>query len=113
MLAPSRWEGLGVPLFEATAFGLPVITNDDPPMNEVLRDGHNGLLTASTPGEPTKSGLIARDPDVDSLAAAIARMADDDLREQLAAGAREVRAERDWDHTLAGLKALLEGLPGA
>jgi 1,2-diacylglycerol 3-alpha-glucosyltransferase len=29
-LTPSRWEGLGLPLYEATAFGMPIITNDDP-----------------------------------------------------------------------------------
>jgi glycosyltransferase involved in cell wall biosynthesis len=46
-LAPSRWEGLGLHLFEATAFGMPVITNDNPPMNEVVRDGENGLLAGS------------------------------------------------------------------
>src|SRR5439155_10284245 len=33
-LAPSRWEGLGLHLYEAAAFGVPVITNDNPPMNE-------------------------------------------------------------------------------
>ena len=45
-LAPSRWEGLGLPLFEATAFGLPVITNDIPPLNEVIEHERNGLLVA-------------------------------------------------------------------
>ena len=29
-LAPSRWEGLGLHLFEAVAFGIPTITNDAP-----------------------------------------------------------------------------------
>ena len=41
-LAPSRWEGLGLPLYEAIAFGQPAITNDAPPMNEVDHDGVNG-----------------------------------------------------------------------
>ncbi len=43
-LAPSRWEGLGLPLYEAVAFGQPAITNDAPPMNEVIHDGRNGVL---------------------------------------------------------------------
>lgn len=43
-LAPSRWEGLGLHLFEATAFGLPVLANDVPPINEVITHGTNGWL---------------------------------------------------------------------
>ena len=35
-VAPSRWEGLGLHLYESMALGLPVITNDAPPMNEVI-----------------------------------------------------------------------------
>ena len=47
-LAPARWEGLGLPLYEAIAFGMPAITNDAPPMNEAIHDGVNGLLVGST-----------------------------------------------------------------
>ena len=36
---PARWEGLGLPLYEAIAFGMPAITNDAPPMNEPIHDG--------------------------------------------------------------------------
>ena len=54
-LAPSRWEGLGLHLYEAMALGLPVITNDDPPMNEVIRDGENGLLVALAPRAAARS----------------------------------------------------------
>ena len=42
-LSPSRWEGLGLPLYEAVAFGMPSITNDSPPMNEIVLDGVNGI----------------------------------------------------------------------
>jgi glycosyltransferase involved in cell wall biosynthesis len=107
-LSPSRWEGLGLPLYEATAFGMPVITNDDPPMNEIVRDGLNGLLVASHPDGQAKSGIPARAVDVDDLAAAIERVADPELRERLAAGARRVRRERSWDRTVAGMAGLLE-----
>lgn len=33
-LLPSRFEGLGLPLFESQAAGMPLITTDGPPMNE-------------------------------------------------------------------------------
>jgi glycosyltransferase involved in cell wall biosynthesis len=107
-LSPARWEGLGLPLFEATAFGMPVITNDFPPLNEVIADGRNGLLVRSIPNGQAQSGIPAYDPDVDDLAAAIERLADDELRDRLAAGAREVREERSWSHTVAGLGELIE-----
>lgn len=31
---PSRWEGIGLPLLECQAAGLPLVTTDMPPMNE-------------------------------------------------------------------------------
>jgi glycosyltransferase involved in cell wall biosynthesis len=107
-LAPARWEGLGLPLFEATAFGLPVITNDIPPLNEVIEDERNGLLIRSHPNGTAKSGIPAYDPDLDEMAAAIERLADDGERERLAAGAREVREERSWNRTVAGIGELIE-----
>ena len=33
-IQPSRWEGLGLPLLECQAAGMPMITIDAPPMNE-------------------------------------------------------------------------------
>ena len=65
-LAPSRWEGLGLPLFEATAFGLPIITNDKPPMSEMVLDGRSGMLVPSertarrAPGSPPGIPTSAR-----------------------------------------------------
>lgn len=107
-LAPARWEGLGLPLYEAIAFGQPVITNDAPPMNEPITDGRNGLLVRSHPNGTAKSGIPAVDPDVDELRAAIERMADPALRERLAAGAVEVRDhERQWSTTVDSIGELL------
>jgi glycosyltransferase involved in cell wall biosynthesis len=108
-LAPARWEGLGLPLYEAIAFGQPAITNDAPPMNEAIHDGVNGLLVASHPNGTAKSGITAVDPDVGALTAAIERLADDDERARLAGGARQVRdGERRWDETVRGFGELLE-----
>ena len=73
-ISPSRWEGLGLPLYEAIAFGMPTICNDDPPMNEVIADGDNGLLVPSHPDGEARSGIPARTPDSAALTAAIARI---------------------------------------
>lgn len=107
-LAPSRWEGLGLPLFEATAFGLPVITNDIPPLNEVVEHERNGLLITSHANGTAKSGIPAYDPDLDEMAAAIERLAGDGERARLAAGAHEVRTERSWDRTMDAIGELIE-----
>jgi 1,2-diacylglycerol 3-alpha-glucosyltransferase len=105
----ARWEGLGLPLYEAIAFGMPSITNDAPPMNEAISDGVNGLLVASHTNGTAKSGIPALDPDVGALTAAIERLADDVERASLAAGAREVRdTERRWEDTVRGFGELLD-----
>jgi glycosyltransferase involved in cell wall biosynthesis len=108
-LAPARWEGLGLPLYEAIAFGMPAITNDAPPMNEAIHDGVNGLLVSSHQRGTARSGIPALDPDVESLGGAIERLADDATRAELAAGALRVReTERRWDDTVRGFGELLE-----
>ncbi|MGH2962625.1 MAG: glycosyltransferase family 4 protein [Solirubrobacterales bacterium] len=112
-LAPSRWEGLGLHLYEATAFGIPIITNDNPPMNELVADDVNGLLVRGIESGTTKSGIAAYEPDVDELATAIARIADDELRARLGAGALELRARRSWDRTVRGYGELIDRVSGA
>ena len=108
-LAPARWEGLGLPLYEAIAFGMPSITNDAPPMNEPVHDGVNGLLVESHEVGTARSGIAALDPDIGALRAAIERLADDDTRAELAAGARRVRdEERRWEDTVRGFAGLLD-----
>ncbi len=111
-LAPSRWEGTGLHLFEATGFGVPMITNDIPPMNELIRHGRNGRLVRSVCVGKAKSGIAKYDPDVDDLASAIEELADPTLRARLAEGARSYRSELSWDRTLADLEALLGSLGG-
>jgi 1,2-diacylglycerol 3-alpha-glucosyltransferase len=108
-LAPARWEGLGLPLYEAIAFGMPAITNDAPPMNEAIHDGVNGILVSSHETGVARSGIPALDPDIDALTAAIERIADDSTRAELAAGAVRVRdQERRWEDTVRGFGELLE-----
>ncbi|MCK6467030.1 MAG: tetratricopeptide repeat protein [Candidatus Brocadia sinica] len=44
LVFPSKLEGLGLPLLEGMACGLPAIATDAPPMNEFVQDDYNGLL---------------------------------------------------------------------
>jgi 1,2-diacylglycerol 3-alpha-glucosyltransferase len=107
-LSPSRWEGLGLPLYEAVAFGIPTITNDSPPMNEIVIDELNGICVDSVPWGEAGSGIPAFDPDPDQLTAAIERLGDESERARLAAGALRLRdGERSWRHTVEGLAGLL------
>ncbi len=108
-LAPARWEGLGLPLYEAIAFGQPAITNDAPPMNEAVHAGVNGVLVASSVHGTARSGIAAVDPDVGDLRRAIEELADDSRRGELAAGALRVRdSERPWSATVDGIGLMLE-----
>ncbi|HYH60437.1 MAG TPA: glycosyltransferase [Solirubrobacterales bacterium] len=109
-LSPARWEGLGLPLYEAVAFGQPAITNAVAPMDEITLDGANGLTVPSRPDGEAKSGIPAHAFDTEAMAAAITRLAEDDaLRAELAAGAAELRdGGRAWEHTVRGFDALLE-----
>ena len=107
-MAPARWEGLGLHIYEALAFGMPVVTNDDPPMNELVADGVNGILVRSHDDGLTNSGIPARTPDVADLARAIERLADPELRERLSEGARETARERSWERTVEDVRGLVE-----
>ena len=108
-LAPSRWEGLGLHLFEATGLGLPIVTNDNPPMNEVVQDGRNGLLV---PGKRSRqrprSDIGSFDPGRRALTKAIERLRDPALVRELREGALARREELSWDRTVEALGDLLE-----
>ena len=98
-LTPARWEGLGLPLFEAMAFGMPVITNDFPPLNEVIEHERNGLHGASIQNGTAQSGIPALRPRRTDSTAAIERLADDGCARGSAAGrARGPRRARWTPH---------------
>ena len=40
---PSRWEGFGLVLLEAGGCGVPVVATDIAPINEIIRNGYDGL----------------------------------------------------------------------
>ena len=106
-ISPSRWEGLGLPLYEAIAFGMPTICNDDPPMNEVIADGDNGLLVSSRPDGEARSGIPARTPDIAVLAAAIERVGDPATLAELRVGTVASRERFRWERTVETLGTLL------
>jgi glycosyltransferase involved in cell wall biosynthesis len=78
---------------------MPQITNDSPPMNEVVRDGYNGLLVGDGQDGTADSGIPSMKPDVGALTAAIERLADPAERERLAEGARASREDWTWERT--------------
>ncbi len=106
-LGPSRWEGLGLFLYEAVAFGMPQITNDSPPMNEIVADGVNGILVPDTQDGTADSGIPSMKPDIPALTAAIERLGDAGERDRLGEGALNTRAELSWERTVAGYDELV------
>ena len=107
-VAPSRWEGLGLHLYESMALGLPVITNDNSLMNEVIRDGDNGLLVAGRRRGKARSGIPAYLPSVRRLAAAMAARRPSGRLAELREGARRARERLGWEHTVADYAELLK-----
>ena len=107
-LAPSRWEGLGLHLYEAMALGLPVITNDAPPMNEVIADRDNGLLVRSRRRGRASSGIPAQRPVIRDLTRAIEASRDPDLFAELCAGVAAARERLEWRRTVEDLARLVE-----
>jgi glycosyltransferase involved in cell wall biosynthesis len=109
-LTPSRWEGLGLHFYEAMAFGQPIITNDNPPMNELVEDGFNGILVRGHQDGVANSGIPAFAPDVDELADAMERLGDPGVRAHQSEGAREMAARRSWQQTLGDVGGLVDSL---
>ena len=109
-VAPSRWEGLGLHLYESMALGLPVITNDNPPMNEVIRDGDNGLLVAARRRGRAKSGIPAYVPSPRRLAAAMRETLDPARLDELREGVARARERLAWERTVRGYGELINSL---
>ena len=109
-VAPSRWEGLGLHLYEAMALGLPVITNDNPPMNEVIADGDNGLLVRGRRRGRASSGIPAHLPSVRGLAAAMRETLDPERLAELRRGARAARERLRWERTVSDYAQLIASL---
>jgi 1,2-diacylglycerol 3-alpha-glucosyltransferase len=98
-VCPARWEGLGVHLYEALGYGMPMLTNDIPPINEVVVHGRSGLLVKSHEIGKRPGGVPIYDPDVDHLAECMQELADPRRVEQLAATTREEARRFDFANT--------------
>jgi glycosyltransferase involved in cell wall biosynthesis len=61
---PSLFEGFGVSLLQAMAMGLPCVTADAPPMNELITHGKTGLLVQARSSASIANAVIRleRDP---------------------------------------------------
>ncbi|HEU5012661.1 MAG TPA: glycosyltransferase family 4 protein [Roseiflexaceae bacterium] len=93
VVAPSRYEGFGIPIIEGMAAGRPVVTTDVPAGNELVDHERTGLLVPYN--------------DHHALAAAIVRVLNDRaLAERLgAAGRAAVRERYGADRLAADLEA--------
>jgi len=78
----SRWEGLGLHLYECEALGMPLVLNRMEPYLSFTESGGAAELVDSHVIGPWKSGLDAHEIDVDSLAAVFRTLSD---RSKLAA----------------------------
>ncbi len=67
LLNPSNSEGFGLPIIEAQACGIPVITNDWASMPELIIPEKTGLLTKRGYSVWSPNGAYKTEPDVDSI----------------------------------------------
>ncbi|MCK4910301.1 MAG: glycosyltransferase family 4 protein [Thermodesulfovibrionales bacterium] len=105
---PSKWEGLGLHLYEAIAHGVATITNDIPPMNEVIEDGTSGILVKSIKDGDTPSGIQAYMPEPDDLVRALEEATRPDVLDSLLEGTIRRRESMPWQRTIEQFRKLLE-----
>ncbi|MHB8340811.1 MAG: glycosyltransferase family 4 protein, partial [Mycobacteriales bacterium] len=95
VVVPSRAEGFGLPVLEAMAHGVPVLTSDAPALVEV----------------GAGATLVTPVGDVGALAAALGRLvADDALRVRLADAGRRRAAQFSWDRAATSVWELAREL---
>ena len=114
LVFPSKLEGLGLPLLEGLAAGMPAIVADAPPMNEFVRPGTNGVVVRVALRRVRQDGIAFPEAilDVRELALQMAELAlDVEATVRLATGARryaeaELRVDRLGDRLGAALRGL-------
>jgi glycosyltransferase involved in cell wall biosynthesis len=108
LVAPSRWEGLGVHLYEALGAQVPVIANAMPPIDEVVLDGVNGLLGRSHPQGRDRAGFRVHEPDEADLARCFDEIRRPGRLAALRDGVRRVRDTRPWSATAQAYRELFD-----
>jgi len=106
IVLPSKWEGNGLPFHESLAMGKPVITIDAPPMNEVIKDGINGLLCATDESEHLDGIFVNAYPvNVKSLTTKMNIALQPELLELMKCNAK-VTFDRIWNWNINSKKIL-------
>lgn len=103
-LAPTKWEGIGLQLYEAQSCGLPVIATDGAPMNEA-----RGFARIAAGSLDLKPGMSKRyDPRVESLVEIIDRVNGTDISVFSHAARRFASTRCNVAHTLQQLGDVLK-----
>ena len=109
----SKWEGLGLNLLEPQGVGLPVITTDDPPMNEWITNNYNGFC-CDVEKRVSYKGISIRGSHVskESLKEKIRIYIDDRsvLKQHSKNARRNAKRELDWDKNGKEFVSIVEKL---
>jgi UDP-glucose:(heptosyl)LPS alpha-1,3-glucosyltransferase len=97
-VAPSLEDSFGLPVAEAMACGLPVITSVCTGVADRIRDGYDGFVLA----DPSDPGSLSR------LIRTLA--ADPELRRRMGESAARTAAQWTWDRSAAAAWQLIEEL---
>jgi len=82
---PTKYEGFGIPVVEAMAAGLPVVTTNTAAGEDAVEPGKNGLLI----DDPTNIMEIAEKMSI--------LIEDENLRKQMGRNARRTAQNFTWD----------------
>jgi glycosyltransferase involved in cell wall biosynthesis len=108
-LAPRKWEGLGLLLSKAVSVGLPVISSNIPPINEVIIDGFNGLLVDVRKDGAAPSGIMKSKPNFRHISRSIEEIAGEEKLIEMNLNTIKRRNELSWDYTIQDVEKIITG----